>query len=237
MPIEPIRRSAISEDVTRHIMDLIRNRELKPGDRLPSERQLADEFQVSRVSLREGMRTLAFMNIVEIRTGDGTYVSSLSVEDLMEPLEFALELDDSTILQLLHARQMVEPQLAARAAEQIRPDELDALDACLLTMLNESLDYNQLSRLDVDLHLLIAQAAHNPFMLRFMSSLRALGERSRNRTIRIDEVRIQSRQDHANIVAAIRARDPEAAHFAMTRHLQHIESGLNRVLEEDAEGK
>jgi GntR family transcriptional regulator, transcriptional repressor for pyruvate dehydrogenase complex len=233
MPIEPIRRSAISEDIIRHIMDLIRNHELRPGDKLPSERQLAEEFQVSRVSLREGMRTLAFMNILDVRTGDGTYVTSLSAESLMEPLEFVLEVDDSTIIQLLQARQMVEPQLAAQAAHLITENELEELDACLQQLQDEKTDYSQLSKMDVDFHLLIAQAARNPFMFRFMSSLRSLGERSRNRTIQIDTVRRQSQQDHEAIVQALHARDAQSARAAMAWHLEHIEQGLRNSLDEE----
>jgi len=226
MPIQPIKRRAISEDVTRNILESIRNRELKPGDKLPSERQLAEEFQVSRVSLREGMRTLAYMNIVEIRTGDGTYVSDLKPETLVEHLEFVLSLDDSTLHQLLEARQFVEPQLAALAATNITDEELALLNLQLQKMRAVGDDFEQISELDVQLHMIIAQASRNPFLIRFMASLRHLGHKSRQRTSQIDFVRQISQKDHEQIVAAINAGDADGARDAMTRHLQHIQEGL-----------
>ncbi|MCB0005370.1 MAG: FadR family transcriptional regulator, partial [Anaerolineales bacterium] len=134
MPFQPIKRSAISEDVTLHIMELIRNGKLRPGDKLPAERQLAESLGVSRVSLREGLRTLAFMNILDVRTGDGTYISSLDSQDLVEPLTFVLDINTQTLQELAQARRLIEPYLAAEAARHITDEELAELNCSLAQM-------------------------------------------------------------------------------------------------------
>jgi GntR family transcriptional repressor for pyruvate dehydrogenase complex len=172
------------------------------------------------------MRTLAFMNILDIRTGDGTYVSDLKPETLVEHLEFVLTIDDSTIQQLLQARQLVEPELAALAAANITETELAKLNQQLAIMHEAGDSWERISELDVTLHMLIAEASHNPFLIRFMSSLRHLGKQSRERTSQIESIRNQAKLDHNAIVAAINNHNPDTARQAMQSHLQHIEDGL-----------
>ena len=111
-------RDGLPERIAARLISLIGERQLRPGDKLPPERDLAATMQVSRPSLREALRALAMLNIVEIRQGSGTYVSSLKPEVLIEHLDFVFALDDSTFTELLEARQMLEPGLAAAAATQ-----------------------------------------------------------------------------------------------------------------------
>ncbi|MCB0176501.1 MAG: FadR family transcriptional regulator, partial [Anaerolineae bacterium] len=94
--------------IARRLMTLLKEKQLKPGDKLPPERELAAMMQVSRPSLREGLRALSMMNVLEIRQGDGTYVTSLDPELLVEQLSLVLALDDSTLLQLFEARKILE---------------------------------------------------------------------------------------------------------------------------------
>ncbi|MCB0027870.1 MAG: FadR family transcriptional regulator, partial [Anaerolineales bacterium] len=152
MPFQPIKRSAISEDVTLHIMELIRNGKLRPGDKLPAERQLAESLGVSRVSLREGLRTLAFMNILDVRTGDGTYISSLDSQDLVEPLTFVLDINTQTLQELAQARRLIEPYLAAEAARHITDEELAELNCSLAQMKSAGEDYALVVQHDMELH-------------------------------------------------------------------------------------
>jgi DNA-binding FadR family transcriptional regulator len=226
-----IRRDAIADQVMQNIIELIRSKQLRPGDRLPSERELAEALGVSRPSLREGLRTLAYLNILHIRHGGGTYVASLRPETLVEHLDMLLAIDDATIFELLQARQLVEPELAAIAAERIGPAALSRIEACLGEMRASAEQFELLAALDVELHQLIAEAAGNPFLSRFMASIRLLSRRSRERTIQIAAIRRQSQRDHEQIVAAISAGDPELARSAMRRHLEHIERGLREAVD------
>ncbi len=126
-----VARDVLPERIAARLLSLIAERKLRPGDKLPSERDLAATMQVSRPSLREALRALAMLNIVEIRQGSGTYVSSLKPEVLIEHLDFVFALDDSTFAELLEARQMLEPGLAAAAATRATDEELARLRACV----------------------------------------------------------------------------------------------------------
>ena len=120
-------RDVLPERIAARLVSLIRERQLRPGDRLPPERDLAAAMHVSRASLREALRGLAMINVVEIRHGSGTYVTSLETELLVEHLDFVFALNDATFTEALEARQMLEPQLAAAAACNATDDELAQL--------------------------------------------------------------------------------------------------------------
>ena len=125
------KKSAISEDIVESLLSLIRDRELRPGDKLPPERELAAMMQVSRPSLREALRALSIMNIIEIRQGDGTYVTSLDLDLLMSHLDFVFALTDATFLELFDARKILEPGIVAMAAKRITDQEIARLEECL----------------------------------------------------------------------------------------------------------
>jgi len=124
-------REQLPERIASRLVSLIAERHLRPGDKLPPERELAASMQVSRPSLREALRALAMLNIVEIRQGSGTYVRSLQPEVLVEHFDFVFALDDATFAELLETRKLLEPGLAAAAATHATQDELDRLRAWL----------------------------------------------------------------------------------------------------------
>ena len=126
---EPIKRSGLAEEISTRLISLIKEKLLQPGDKQPPERELAAMLNVSRPSLREALRALAILNIIEIRQGDGTYVSSLDTELLVEHLDLIFSLDDSTILQLFEVRKIFEPEIAALAAARITADQIQAMEA------------------------------------------------------------------------------------------------------------
>ena len=227
MPIKPIKRSAISEDVTLRIMSMIRNGELRPGDKLPSERQLAEAFGVSRVSLREGLRTLAFMKVLDVRTGDGTYVSSLDAQELVEPLTFVIELSQRTLFELVQARQLIEPFLAEQAALHASDDEIAQLRGCLALMEVSGEDYPQMVESDKELHRLIAEAAQNAFLYRFITTLSALVMKRRPEFQRDKDWVPRTIKMHRAIVEAIAARDASAAKKAMVAHLAELAAEID----------
>ena len=126
--IEPIKKSAISEEISSRLLLMIREKQLSPGEKLPPERELAAMLNVSRPSLREALRALAIMNVIEMRQGDGTYITSLEPELLVEHLDFVLSLDDSTFLQLFEARKIVEVGIASLAAQRITDRQIQELE-------------------------------------------------------------------------------------------------------------
>src|ERR1700733_11460808 len=124
---QPIERSSIAEQVAKKLLDLIRTRNLKPGDMLPTERELAAMMQVSRPSVREAIRGLQILGVLKVRQGYGIYVSPLGASDLLAPLQFLLTLNAANIDALYEIRQLVDPGIARLAAERISAPDLQRL--------------------------------------------------------------------------------------------------------------
>jgi GntR family transcriptional repressor for pyruvate dehydrogenase complex len=229
---DPIRKSGVAEEISTRLLNMIKEKQLHPGEKLPSERELAAKLEVSRPSLREALRALAIMNIIEIRQGDGTYVTSLEPDLLVEHLDFVISLDDATILQLFEARKIVEVGAATLAARNITEGQVAALEDCLSRSIESIHDPQEFLAIDLKLHELIIEAAGNPFIKRFLASLSRIGEASRSRTVEIPGIRETTARDHGDIVSAIKAHDEEAAADAMLAHLNHVEKRLIELINE-----
>jgi GntR family transcriptional repressor for pyruvate dehydrogenase complex len=224
---EPIKKQGIAEEVSTRLLSLIREKHLKPGDRLPSERELATSMEVSRPSLREALRALAMMNIIEIRQGDGTYVTSLEPGLLVEHLDFVFSLDRSAMHHLFEVRRILEVGIAEIAAQRVTDEQIAHLEVLLERARQSAGDAEAFLQVDLAIHGLITEAAGNPLLARIMSSLSRLGLASRQRTGVLLSVREQSLSDHAAIVAALKERNPAAAADAMMDHLDHVAKTLS----------
>ena len=234
MKLKPIKQTTISEDVINSLLQMIRDREIEPGDKLPPERELCEMLQVSRPPLREALRTLAYMNIVDIRSGSGTYVTDLSTESLVEHLDFVYTLDRNTVADLFLVRKINEPAIAEIAATRITDKELADLNETMqqLRIMEHEGDFPKLIELDIKLHEAILEAAGNPFLKRIMETVWHLSRLTRQQTIEIDSIRNQAKIDHEAIVEAINNRDPKATQRAMLNHLENIEKGFMTVGDE-----
>ena len=228
MSFQAVPKNALAEDIVAQLLLMIREKKLRPGDKLPPERELAVMLQVSRPSLREALRTLSVMRVIDLRQGSGTYVTALEPAVLVEHLDFVFALDDSTYVQLFETRKALEPAICALAAQRINDDELGRLDACLARSLVGSTDYQNYLQADLDLHEIIAVAAHNPLLERFMLSIRSLGKASRIRTSVLPGIIEQTIEDHKAIIQALRDHLPVAAQQAMLTHLEHVELRLKQ---------
>jgi len=225
-----VERSALPEQIAERILQMIRERQLKPGDKLPSERELAVAMNVGRPALREALRALAMMNVIEIRQGAGAYVTELETAQLIQHLNFVFSLDDSAILDLFDARKIVEVGIIELAAQRVTDEDLAELEANLQKSVSSTTDPDQFVLVDLELHALIARIARNPILLRFMESIHQLGLASRRRTGRLSGVQDQSIADHRHIVEALKARDPHAAREAMLSHLGNVEEKLRQMV-------
>jgi GntR family transcriptional repressor for pyruvate dehydrogenase complex len=222
-PFGTVTREAVPQQIVSRLLDLIQQRHLGPGDRLPAERELAATMGVSRSSLREALRALTVLGVTEMRHGTGTYVSSLEPDLLVRPLSFVLSLSDGGFDQLFEARKVVEPAIAALAAHRIDDAGLDRLDALAMRAGAVVEHAEAFLVADLELHDAIREAAGNAILGRFMESIQALGVASRQATGSRPAVREQSVRDHEAIVAALRARDPAGAADAMHVHLENVE--------------
>ena len=112
-------RAVLSEQIAQKIIDEIKAGVLSPGDKLPSEKQLIEKYQVSRITVREALRTLKVMNIINIKQGKGAFVSSVDISLLIDHMDFVSLLEKTTVLNLFEARRILEPEIAALAAQRI----------------------------------------------------------------------------------------------------------------------
>src|SRR4051812_48357537 len=222
-----VTRDALPDQIAARLVALITERRLKAGDRLPPERELAATMGVSRSSLREALRALAMLGVAEMRQGDGTYLTSLQPEKLMRPVGLVLALTDTGLAELFEARKLVEPGLAAWAAERRDDAAAEAIMDCAHASGDALDDAEAFMWHDIELHGRIAHAAENAILSRLLDSIASMGIASRRRTGRLAEVRERSAQDHLEIAAAIAARDAEEAGQAMLRHLENVEQAVS----------
>jgi GntR family transcriptional regulator, transcriptional repressor for pyruvate dehydrogenase complex len=230
---EPIaRREGLPDRVKAQLLGMISAGELAPGDRLAPERELASEMGVSRNVVREAIRSLVDSNVLEARQGAGVFVGSLRMESLVEPLGMVLSLESATLQSLSQARLAIEPGIAGLAAAQASEADLLALEALLEEGRQTGIEDSQrFMEIDVELHDRIVRMTGNPFLLRIMEGVGHLARSSRRFTNIFPRMREAAHADHERIVAALRARDPEAAREAMREHLEHV----GRTLAEEAE--
>lgn len=218
----PIPRSRVYEDVARRLQTLILEGKLKPGDRLPPERELVRQLHVSRGSVRDAIRTLEVIGLVRSRQGKGTSVRELSADALVVPLSTALTRKAELVAELLDVRRMLEPPLAARAALHATDDEIAALREVLRKQRQKIQQGLDTTEEDSAFHYAIAVAARNSVVLKVVDVLMDLLRESRSRSLQVDGRLERSLAGHRRIARAIERRDPQAAEEAMRLHLQQI---------------
>ena len=237
MPISPfsaIEKNLLSEKIAAQVLSLIKERHLAPGEKLPPERELAAMLQVSRSSLREAFRALAVIGAVDTRQGDGTYVTALEPELLVDHLDYVVSLNESTFEHLFEARRVLEVGIVSFAAQRITDEEIARLEDCLERMEKLNGDYATFITADLEFHELIVKAARNPiYQSPYMASIRRLGRVSRTMSAPVPGLPEQSYADHQMILRALKAHDPDAAREAMIQHLDHIEAKLQTVSPKD----
>jgi len=224
IPFGTVTREALPDQIAARVISLIGERHLKPGDRLPPERELAQAMGVSRSSLREALRALSLLGVTEMRHGDGTYLTALDPDALMRPFGLVLALSDGQMQELFEARRVIEPGLAALAAARADDETVEALRLCVGESAATVDDEEAFMRADLELHSLIARAASNSILWHVIGSISGMGIASRRRTNPLPGLREQSAEDHREIVAAIEARDPGAAAAAMLQHLENVQN-------------
>lgn len=220
---EAVRKTKVYEEVAKQIQRLILDGALKPGDKLPPERELAEKFDVSRSSVRDAIRSLELIGLVEPRQGEGTVVREVSAESLVNPLTTMLVRKRELVGELLDVRRMIEPPLAARAAAHASPEEIGYLED-ILRRQKEKVAQGELSiEEDSEFHYAIATAAKNSVVLKMLDVLMDLLRESRERSLQVEGRLQKSFLGHRRILRAIQRHDTAAAEAAMHQHLEEIE--------------
>jgi GntR family transcriptional repressor for pyruvate dehydrogenase complex len=205
--------------VVEHVRRLIVAGHLKPGDRLPPERDLARQIGVSRPSLRSGLRSLEAMGVIRARQGSGTYISDGPPRLGEGPLQFLAALHGFTRDEMFEARRVLEVNTAALAAERAGPEELAVMADEVANMFASLEDPQEYLRHDVQFHRAVAAGSLNPVLATLIDTVAELVYETRRLTVeRATDLR-ESAEMHRRIYQAIKARDPERARREMDEHL------------------
>jgi GntR family transcriptional regulator, transcriptional repressor for pyruvate dehydrogenase complex len=222
---------AVTDEAIEKIKAMIVNGTLRAGDRLPKEADLAADLGLSRSSLREAVRALSLMNILDVRQGDGTYVTSLEPTLLLEALSFIVDFHrDATVLELLAVRRILEPAATAMAAERATDAELEELGK-LLDSLGQDPSADDLVANDLEFHRRIVACSGNSVLSSLVETMSAPTTRARVwRGLTQAGAWERTLAEHRAILHAMVLRDAEAARSWSTVHIASVEQWLAEVL-------
>jgi GntR family transcriptional repressor for pyruvate dehydrogenase complex len=219
-----VRKGRRYEEVAGQIQRLVSEGMLKPGDRLPAERELAAQFGVGRSSLRDAIRTLEVMGVVESRHGAGTVIRDLDIDALVVPIASALLRKREMVSELLEVRMMIEPAVAARAAKNATREEIARMEEILGRQREKVRRGEPTVEEDAQFHAALVHAARNSVVLRVVDVLMDLLRESRAKTLQTPGRLEKSYAGHVRILRAVKERDGVGAERAVRRHLKEVQA-------------
>jgi GntR family transcriptional repressor for pyruvate dehydrogenase complex len=234
MAFRPIRTKRLYEEIAEQITQLMAGGELQPGERLPSERELAERLQVSRPSVREALQSLEMLGFVETRRGGGTYVRDRNADDFIRPLALFLAVEKTSLLEMFEVRRTFEASSARLAAERASDEDVARIRAALETMKERfnAQDSEKGEEADVEFHYAVAEATRNALLVRLFRTIsiefgRAVAV-ARRRLYADRENPRKLVEQHRRIYQAIERHDADAAAQAMLAHLTYAERELRK---------
>jgi len=222
MEIQPAQKVTLIESVTEQLLSLIRDGHLKQGDSLPSERELMEQLKVGRSSVREALRSLATMRVIEIRPGRGAFVRDPGLQDLVPSEALRALIKRQAMMEIVEAREVLEVEMAAMAVERATEEDLEKIRAILDEMEVALDDVEKSLALNAEFHLAIAEAAHNQVLLTMLQSVKDyLEEKLRDLSQDPADLR-RSLEGHKLIYESIRSGEREKAALSMREHLSVV---------------
>jgi GntR family transcriptional regulator, transcriptional repressor for pyruvate dehydrogenase complex len=221
-----------TEQAVAAIMDMLTSGELGPGNRLPTERDLALSLGVSRSTVREAIRGLEMMRVLQVRHGEGIFVTSLDAPLLLEAMGFAMQLmRDHEVVDLLELRAILEGAAAGLASARMTDDQRRTL-LVRLEELDAASTADALLDADIAFHACIAAGASNVVLASLLDTFSARTYRARhlNAGLGLEEALVRSRASHRRIYEAVIAKDPEAARASASTHVANLTGWLRSVL-------
>jgi GntR family transcriptional repressor for pyruvate dehydrogenase complex len=212
------------EPVLSRLHQLVEEGTLRPGDKLPSERRIAERFGVGRSSVRDAIRILEARGMVKVRQGGGTVVQAFSSDALVSELAGTLVRKRALVQELMDVRTIIEPPLSARAAVHATPAQIEHLEEILRRQGRKVQRGERTVDEDTEFHSEIARAAGNRVMLSVLETLVGLLTETRRRVVQDQERFRSSLEGHRLVLRAIRRRDADGAEAAMRRHIRSVEA-------------
>jgi GntR family transcriptional repressor for pyruvate dehydrogenase complex len=232
--LKPIRRVRLYENAVDQIQNLILRKRYKPGDRMPSERSLAQQFRISRHSLREALRILDVMGLIEIKVGDGIYVKEVEFLPYIESLNLSirnrLQGERETFAKLWAARKIIEVGMVDLAAKQVNELYLRSLQRCIEEMEKNINHRDAFISSGIRFHRLIAEIGQNEVVILVWDMLANLMRKSQTKIYRISWSPKKALAAHKKIYLALEERDTQKAVGAMKKHMAEEEETLQNAL-------
>jgi GntR family transcriptional repressor for pyruvate dehydrogenase complex len=222
----------LTDGAIERLRDLIRSGELPPGSRLPPEQKLADQLGLSRNSMREAVKALELVRVLDSRPGDGTYVTSLAPKLLLQGFSSAIDLlQDDTLLEVVQIRQMLEPAATAAAVAHITEEHLATLAELLAAMRRTADDAEQMVQYDMEFHRVIIGALGNESLTSVLDGLSGRTARARvwRGLIEADSAAI-TQAEHQAIYDALASADADLARAAALMHVNTSGKWLEKVI-------
>jgi GntR family transcriptional regulator, transcriptional repressor for pyruvate dehydrogenase complex len=218
-----VKASRLYEQIVQQVEESILKGQLRPGDQLPAERDLAQRFGVSRTAVREAVKALREKGLVEAYTGRGTFVTNGKSQAIRQSLDFISKISQQDgSLHLAELRRILEPEIAALAAPRIEEQLLTTMRDAVAAMDRSLHDREAYIEADLDFHLALAEAADNPLILALIDSIVGLVREQRSRIFDVEGGPGRGQFHHKRILAAIERRDSDAAREAMRAHLEQV---------------
>lgn len=231
MMYTPIHSSKVYEQITEQIEQLILSGKLRSGDRLPTERELAEQFQASRTAVREAMKTLAQKGLVDMRPGRGTIVIDGTSQAMRHSLGLMMRVGQAGgSANLVEVREILEPEIAALAAARATEEHVAALQEAVEIMDASLDDANTFIDADNDFHRALAKATQNALILSFVDSIVDLLSEQRKNIFSVSGGSSRGQMHHKLLLAAVQSHDPEAARVAMRAHLLQVRADVETAL-------
>jgi len=227
-------KSSIPERVVDEIRDALLRRDIKPGDRLPTENELAEKFSVSRIGVREAMKMLVAMGVAEIKRGNGTYIAKNISASMIDPFIFSLIVGDRTPEELLDLREMLEIGILEIVLKEVTKNDMEKMAEAVKLLEEDSKraekDSDILNEHNLAFHYAFAQATHNSMIIKIAEALwKMFAFAIKKSTLKKTE---ESVQHHRMILEALKEKDPEKARRAIQISLKGWQRyGVRGVLE------
>ena len=223
---------AVTDDAILRIKEMIMTGELHPGDRLPPEKELGERLGVSRSSLREAVKALEVIRVLDVRRGDGTYVTSLEPRLLLEAMNFVVDLHtDQSVLEIFAVRRILEPAATGMAAGRLEADQLARLET-LLAETDAAASIESLVEHDLAFHQAIVEGTGNEYLSRLVESMQSGTQRARVwRGLTQHHAAERTIAEHRAILDALHEHDAELASALALSHIAGIERWLREASE------
>jgi GntR family transcriptional regulator, transcriptional repressor for pyruvate dehydrogenase complex len=222
---------AVTDEAILKIKAMLLSGELKPGDRLPPEKELSEALGLSRSSLREAVKALEVIRVLDVRRGDGTYVTSLTPSLLLDAMSFVVDIhQDDSVLELFEVRRILEPAAAALATPHVTADDIAALRV-LLAKVDRTTSVDDLVANDIVFHRRISEHSGNAYLTRLLDTLSGSTVRARVWRGLTEEGSVErTLTEHRAIVDALEAGDAGLVGAHMTVHVSGVAAWLRRAL-------